>query len=433
MVVTDQSLRGAAGRLFVGLACKQLSEPASIMEHGIGVGELNKSLIIEKRFAVLREKMVQEDIELAVFMKPENIFYFSGFNPVLNSHKSFVLVPLKGEPVLLVHCIRGDHAREEAWLQNIKLHGKWGDKQPVDLNPLKAIAKIAADMGVKPDAIGLELAFLPYSFTQELVQTVGARHMKDLSAFCDESRLVKDEHEIDMIRKSAVLADCAMEVMIDSLRQGASEAEACTEGQYAMRKLWQTRFPEYEVSGFGGQEGGIIDALNCWILTDKRIAYGCDCPSAQRPEKGQLVLPMVWSKLGGYHAENERTVYAGYLDEFKMRAYDSMLRARESVFQQIKPGATFEQLYLAAVKVYADAGFGSILPGRIGHGIGLSAHEFPSLREGNLIPLQPGMVFTVEPGLMSAAWGGVRHADTVLVTEQGYELLTNTDNGKIMI
>ncbi len=377
--------------------------------------------------------MDREGIDLAIFMKPENVFYFSGFNPVLNSHKTFVLVPLEGEPALLVHCIRGDHAKEEAWLQNIYFHGKWGDKEPVDLNPVKAIVSIAQKNNIPLRTLGLELAFLPYNAMQELVQAAGEPKVADLSGYCDESRLIKDDYEIDMIRKSSVLADRAMEVMIENLRSGATEAEACTEGQYAMRRLWQTEFAEYEISGFGGQEGGIIDALNCWILTDSRIAYGCDCPTAKKPEKGQLVLPMVWSKLGGYHAENERTLYAGQLDEFKTRAYDAMLRARSSVFRLIRPGVSFESLYLSAVKVYDEAGFGSILPGRIGHGIGLSAHEFPSIRQGNLIELQPGMVFTVEPGLMSADWGGVRHADTVLVTDSGYELLTKTDNGNLSI
>ena len=65
---------------------------------------------------------------------------------------------------------------------------------------------------------------------------------------------------------------------------------------------------------------------------------------------------------------------------------------------------TFEELYLAAAKVYSERGFDSILPGRVGHGVGCSAHEFPSLERGNLLRLQPGMVMTVEPGLMDKTW-----------------------------
>lgn len=388
---------------------------------------------LQTRFDNLKKRMDQAGIQLAVIMKPENVFYYSGFNPILNSHKTFVIVPMEGEPCLLVHCIRGDHAREEAWLQNIKYHGKWGDKVPVDVDPIKAIASIANDMQNNILKVGLELAFLPFQLCQDLISALGQPSSHNISDYIEEFKMIKDDHEIDLIRKSAELADRGMEVLIESLRNGLSEAEACTEGQYAMRKLWQEKYVQYEVSGFGGQEGGIIDAMNCWSLTGPRIAYGCDCPTDQRPKPGQLLLPMVWAKLGGYHAENERSVYVDHLDDFKMKAFTSMLKAREQVFKTIKPGVAYEDLYLAAVKVYEDNGFGQILPGRIGHGIGLSAHEFPSIKKGNKIKLQKGMILTVEPGIMSVEWGGVRHSDTVLITETGYEILTKTENQLIRV
>ena len=99
----------------------------------------------------------------------------------------------------------------------------------------------------------------------------------------------------------------------------------------------------------------------------------------------------------------------------------------------IRPGAVFEDLYLAAMEVYQDAGFGDILPGRCGHGMGLSSHEFPSVTKGSKLVLAPGMIFTVEPGLMSVQLGAVRHSDTVLVTDAGFEFLTNSPRDQIII
>jgi len=224
-----------------------------------------------------------------------------------------------------------------------------------------------------------------------------------------------------------------MEVMIDRLRHGASEAEASTEGQYAMRMLWQQRFSEHEVSGFGSSEGGIIDALNCWCLCGSRIAYGCDCPTAYVPKPGDLVLPMVWAKLDGYHAESERTLFVGSMDSFKTNVYSTVLKARERILEMIRPDVPFADLYLAGAKIMEENGLGTLLPGRMGHGIGLSAHEFPSIQKENEMKLRPGMIFTVEPGVMSERWGGVRHSDTVLVTETGCETLTKTDRGLLEI
>ena len=141
-----------------------------------------------------------------------------------------------------------------------------------------------------------------------------------------------------------------------------------------------------------------------------------------------VVLP-----LSGKGVENERSVMVGQVNETRRRAYDAMLRARQQVFDRLRPGTIFEDLYFAAMKEFEDAGFGSILPGRCGHGMGLSTHEFPSVTKGNKAPLAPGMVLTVEPGLMSAELGAVRNSDTVLITEDGFEFLTHSKRDEIII
>lgn len=73
--------------------------------------------------------------------------------------------------------------------------------------------------------------------------------------------------------------------------------------------------------------------------------------------------------MAGYNVENERSVMVGQVNETRRRAYDAMLRARQQVFDRLRPGAIFEDLYFAAMKEFEDAGFGSILPGRCGHGM----------------------------------------------------------------
>ena len=246
-------------------------------------------------------------------------------------------------------------------------------------------------------------------------------------------KIIKDAYEISCIRKSAELVDLGVKTTIDYLAKGFSEAEAATEGQYAMRKLWHEKYRDSEVCGYGTSEGGMIDSLHVWCLSNGHIAYGCDCPRHYYPQKGDLTLPMAWAKTDGYHAENERTIIIDTLDDFKQNAYNGMLAARKSIFDILKPGVLFKDLYNAAAKVYTEYGFAGILPGRVGHGVGGSAHEFPSLAPDNELPLAPGMVITVEPGLMDKRWGGVRHSDTVLVTENGYEVLTKLNNGEIRI
>ncbi len=385
---------------------------------------------VARRIDRLKEKMEECGLDAVILQKPENVFYFSNFNPVINSHPAIVVVTKSGEPVLLVHCIRCDHAKEEGAIDRVELYGKWGANVALAMKAADAIPMITGPISGK---IGLEFDYDSYSFCQDIAQRYPSSSLESVSNMVDMMKIIKDEYEIGCIRRSAALVDEGVRVTIEALKKGLSEAEASTEGQYAMRRMWHRDFRDSEVCGFGTSEGGMIDSLHVWCLSNGHIAYGCDCPKHYQPKNGDLTLPMAWAKTGGYHAENERTVIIGELDDFKRNAYDGMLEARESIFRILKPGVAFEELYRAAADVYTARGFGDILPGRVGHGVGNSAHEFPSLAAGNRILLKPGMVITVEPGLMDKSWGGVRHSDTVLITEDGYECLTKLENGEIKI
>lgn len=385
---------------------------------------------VYERIKRLKEKMAERGIEAVILQKPENVFYFSNFNPVLNSHPAFMAVTLKEEPCLLVHALRCDHAKAEGSVEKVELYGKWGANVSLAPDPVGALKMI---MGQVKGKIGLETDYVTVNFFQEIEKGFPGCGIESISDMVNMMKIMKDEYEISRIRMSAALVDEGVRRAIQALLEGLSEAEASTEGQYAMRQMWHSKFRDSEVCGFGTSEGGMIDSLHVWCMSNGHIAYGCDCPKHYQPKDGDLCLPMAWAKTDGYHAENERTVIVGKLDSYKRNAYDGMLRAREQIFQILKPGVLFEDLYLAAAKVYTEYGFGDILPGRVGHGVGCSAHEFPSLAAGNKLPLKPGMVITVEPGLMDKSWGGVRHSDTVLITENGYEALTKLENGEIVI
>lgn len=385
---------------------------------------------VEKRINDLKQYMSKEGIGLAIISSPENVFYFSNFNPILTSHPALMLIRPDHEACLLVHSIRCDHAKKEGVIDNVQLYGKWGANVTLAMHPIEAVHELIGD---EPITIGLEFAHLNIGMQQQLKAALQITHEQDISSQISHMKFIKDSHEIDCIKKAAHLTDIGVQTAIECLANGYNEAMACTEGQYKMRQAWHEYYQDYEVAGFGNPEAGLIDSCVVWSMANERIAYGCDCPQAYKPVDGDLVLPMSWAKIGGYSAENERTVAFGQLCGVRQRGYSAMLQARENIYDILRPGTTFEELYLAAAKAFIAAGFGDVLPGRVGHGIGLSAHEHPSLAKGNTIALQPGMTFTVEPGLMTKEWGGARHSDTVLITQDGFEFLTKLDRGLISI
>jgi Xaa-Pro aminopeptidase len=391
---------------------------------------MNAKPYVAARTEKMRDVMEQKGLDAIVLSQPENVFYFSNFNPILTSNQAYFVLVKNQEPCLLVHCIRNDHAHKDSTIDNIQLYGVWGDNVALANTADGALEKLIA-ANVK--RIGVESDFISVSSCQALRNSFPHADIADISHDIAMMKIVKDACEIDLCRKSAELVDLGVSTHIECLRKGMNEAEACTEGQYQMRKMWHRKFQEYEVSGFSSKEQAQIDSLCVWSMANERIAYGCDCPRDHYPEQGDLILPMSWARVGGYCVENERVVMVGKVNEIRERAYQAMLEAREKVFPMIRTGEVFENLYLSAMAVFEKYGFRDILPGRCGHGMGLSTHEFPSVTKGNLLKLKPGMIFTVEPGLMSRSLGGVRHSDTVLVTEDGFERLTKFRNDKIVI
>ncbi len=385
---------------------------------------------VAARIAAFRATLEKKGADAAIIASPENVFYYSAFNPILISHAPYMLIPLKGDPCLLIHSIRHDHARASAAIDDIALYGKWGANVPLAMDPFDAIKAVLGDA---PLRVAVEGDHASMNWLRSLHGKLHLAEVIDVSHDIAMQKIIKDAWEIECCRKAGVLADAGVETAIAAMNSGATEAEASTEGQYRMRKIWHERFQDEEVSGFGSHENAQIDSNFVWSMANERIAFGCDCPQAYVPLKGDLILPMAWGRIAGYAVENERSVIVGEVTGVRAKAYDAMLEARERIFELLRPGVTFEALYLAAMSEYEKAGFSDILPGRCGHGMGLSTHEYPSVMKGNTIPLQPGMVFTVEPGLMAKDWGGVRHSDTVVVTEDGYETLTKLRRDKIVI
>lgn len=382
------------------------------------------------RIRKMQENMVNKGIDIIILNRPENIFYFSNFNPIITSHAQY-FVFTRERVFLLVHALRYNHAIAESAINDIFCYGQWGNIKTEEIDAFDAIRKLLAiDTSC---VIGLETEYASIDFLKRIHDVLNVKSLINISSDVAQQRLIKDSYETTLCRISGHLADIGVAAALESLEHGTSEAAACTEGQYAMRKLWHEKYQQYEVSGFSDNQTAQIDSLYVWCMSNEKLCYGCDCPKGYTPKAGDLTIPMSWARIGGYCAENERTVMVGQVNNLRKRAYDAMLEARNKIFSLLHPGAVFEELYLAAMQVFIDKGFGEFLPSRCGHGMGLSSHEFPYLMKGNKTILRPNMVFTVEPGLMSKEFGAVRHSDTVLITNNGFELLTNLEHGYISI
>jgi Xaa-Pro aminopeptidase len=150
-------------------------------------------------------------------------------------------------------------------------------------------------------------------------------------------------------------------------------------------------------------------------------------PGARRLRAGDLVMVDCGAALEGYKADMTRTVVLGEPDQRQQEVFDAVLEAHDGAASAVRAGVTAGEVDEAARGVIRAAGLGDFFIHRTGHGLGLEAHEDPSLDPGSGTVLEAGMVVTIEPGVYIPGWGGVRIEDDLVVEERGSRSLTGAE------
>lgn len=221
-------------------------------------------------------------------------------------------------------------------------------------------------------------------------------------------RAVKAPDEIEQIRAASRITCSAWDALLPHLAVGITEEDVRRELDHLMRQMGAegTAFDTIAASG----ENGSL----CHGLPDRRVL-----------RSGDLLTLDFGARLNGYCADMTRTIALGQPDPQLKAAHSIVLETLLACEQAVRPGMTGGALdHIARDRI--DSGeFAGRFTHALGHGLGLEIHELPQIGQGCRDVLVPGMVVTIEPGIYLPGVGGVRIEDTVLVTENGYEVLTN--------
>lgn len=382
---------------------------------------------VDVRLGRVRREMHTRGLDVLVLFKPQNTFYLSGFNPVFYSHPVVAIVPAEGDPVLLVHALRDDHARSISGIADIRLYGAWSDKVTMGMSWSAALASIVSDLGSDRGRIGLDLDFVSLRTLRTLEQEFPDADMLDASELLSRARMVKDGREIEALRIASHLTDRAFEAALPVVAGRGTEREVAVAAITAMQQTWLRSGADYEIVDFANTEGAVHSGLAAYCLTGDRVGRNADGPTNRVIAEGELCMLFTFSVCEGMHSEQERCFAVGPVDPGALHAYDTFLMARQAIFDALRPGVSCADVYRLAAPIYEDRGYGANMPGRMGHGIGLGPHEEPSIAPTENTILEPGMAITVEPNLRlpSLGGGGGQHSDTVVITEDGFEFLTN--------
>lgn len=392
-----------------------------------------KANTLPPRVGRLKAGMEKQGVDVIVSFKPENSFYFTGFNPIIYSHPVIAILTRDHDPIMLVHALRDDHGRASAWVPDIRLYGTWSTKVTMGPNWQNALATILGDLGLAGKTVGIEEEFVSIQRLNQLRGVLPEAKFADVSHLIDHCRLIKDPDEIAHARIAASVADIGMNTAIEALKAGGNEREICIASMHAMNKTWTADYPDVEVCDFGSLEGGVQNGMCTWALSGPRMFYNCDNPTQRKPQQGEPISLLIWTIANGIHAENERTVAVGTLPDVNRRAIEAILEIRAEVDEIIKPGTAYRDLFEKTREGLTKRGYGANIPGRIGHGIGLGAHEHSSLDAASTLVLEPGMLFTFEPNIRVPGVCATQISDTVLITENGREYLTQSAGGYLEV
>ncbi|MBA2642336.1 MAG: aminopeptidase P family protein [Actinobacteria bacterium] len=370
------------------------------------------------RCDALLERLVADNSSGVVLFDPYYVLYYAGFAFAPTERPIAFVLNADGERGLVVPRLEVEHAQAKATLDRVDHYLEYpGDPRPETvlastLEAMGVTGKIGADQDGYPWILGYRGPTL-----SELSGATVVRIVEQI----EEQMAIKSEAEIGLIRESVRWGNLAHTLLQRYTRPGVTETEvsmrASDEATFAMLDAIgplyraQSFFFSGASAGYRGQIGrnaAIPHALagNIVFQAGDILVTGASAP--------------VW----GYLSELERTMVIGEPSAEQERLFGHMKAVQEVAFEAIKPGARCSDVDMAVRGYFAQHDLFPYWRHHTGHAIGLRYHEGPFLDSGDSTVICAGMVFTVEPGLYAPDLGGFRHSDTVLVTDDGIEILT---------
>jgi len=229
-------------------------------------------------------------------------------------------------------------------------------------------------------------------------------------------RVVKDESEIEKLRKAAKLADEVMGETIDSIHPGMTERD--------IKKKIEELFMQK------GADGLSFEPI---IASGHNSSMPHYCEDSRVIQEKDIIILDLGCKYKGYCSDISRTVFVGGITDEEKKIYDIILRANKAGEETAKQGVKAENVDKASRDVIKSEGYGEYFLNRTGHGIGISVHEAPYIKAGNKQILERGMAFSIEPGIYIPNKFGMRIEDIVVIGVDGPEVLNNFTKEIILI
>ena len=361
----------------------------------------------ERRTRACQERLRDEDATVAVLAPGANLRYLTGVVETPSERLFCCLLPPDGDPVFVVPDLSGAQVRDATWVSDVRT---WSDSDGPTATLEDALADRASESGrVLLDgtmwarhALAVQSALPDRSFglTEEVLGPLRAR---------------KDEAELDALGRAGAVADEVMAGLFADADSLVGESEAALAREVERR---------------------LADAGGDGVSFEPIVAAG---PNGAKPhhhhgsrtvEAGDPVVLDFGTRVDGYPSDITRTVvFEGDPPAEFETVHEVVLAAQTAAVAAVEPGVEARAVDRAARDVIEAAGYGEAFVHRTGHGVGLEIHEEPYVTAESTTTLEPGMTFSVEPGIYLEERFGVRIEDLVVVTDDGCERLNDAPRG----
>ncbi len=368
--------------------------------------------ISDRELAQRRERLLERAPGGFVLFGPDAVRYFTDFWFLSNERPIAYAELPGGESFVFVPEFEVERTRAETSFARIESYPEYPGLE----HPMLALAKLFGGRALGADSDGYP-GILGYA-GPALSDVTGAP-VTLLGDAIERMMRIKSPAEIELIRESGRWCAHAHRLLQEYTRPGVTEADV------SLRVAQESTLAMLDAHGQIGQLGsadgvkagyrGQIGARSSWAhAIAHRIQFAA----------GDMLVTETGAPVWGYNAELERGMVIGPPTDHQKWMFEHTVAAQQVAFDALRPGVTCADVDGAVMRYFTDNDLLPYWRQHTGHGIGLRNHEAPFLDVGDDTPIEAGMVFTIEPGLYDDG-GGFRHSDTVVVTDDGIELLTD--------
>jgi Xaa-Pro aminopeptidase len=350
-----------------------------------------------QRAKELIDRLSRDGFDALLLFPGPNIGYYTGFSIGLSERLAAALLPMDGKPLFVINELEGELRGMKPWFRD---KVTWREQE----DPVKVLADTIRGKGLSDAKIGVPEE-APWGWINKLHAALPDARLVDASDHIGYVRMIKTSQELEWIKDACSAADETLETGFNQLHTGMTESEL-------------SDILTAEMQSLGGGQTFME------VLFGERAALPHGEPSDSRLAPGDAVLVDMGCTINNYWSDITRTIFYGEPSLEHTDIYKTVLEANAAAFKAIKPGARCDSVDEAARKVIEDAGYGKYFIHRLGHGVGLQIHEPPYIVSNNTQKLEPGMVFSDEPGIYIVGDIGVRIEDIVACTKAGCERLT---------